>query len=102
MRTRKQKHFEEGLEKLAANLTKPRGLKSYAKVMARLGRLRERYPTIAQFYAIKVEHHDGQASRLTCEIDQPEQLQNRFVGAYYLRSNRQDLDDAELWSRFFI
>jgi hypothetical protein len=34
MRTRMQKRFEEGLEKLAASLTKPRGLKSYAKVIA--------------------------------------------------------------------
>jgi transposase len=102
MRTRMQKRFEEGLEKLAASLTKPRGLKSYAKVVERLGRLRERYPTIAQFYEIKVEHHDGQASRLTWEIAQPEQLQNRFAGAYYLRSNRQDLDDAELWSLYMM
>jgi hypothetical protein len=70
--------------------------------MERLGRLRERYPTIAQFYEIKVEHHDGQASRLTWEIAQPEQLQNRFAGAYYLRSNRQDLDDAELWSLYMM
>ena len=98
MLTRMQKRFEEGLEKVAASLAKPRGLKSYAKVMERLGRLRERYPTIAQFYEIKVEHHNGQASRLTWEIAEPEQLQNRFAGTYYLRSNRQDLDDAELWS----
>jgi len=40
MRTRRQQHFEEGLEKLAAGLTKPRGTKSYAKVRERLGRLR--------------------------------------------------------------
>ena len=102
MRTRMQKRFEEGLEKLAASLTQPRGLKSYAKVMERLGRLRERYPTIAQFYEIQVEHHDGQASRLTWEIAQPEHLHNRFAGAYYLRSNRQDLDEAELWSVYMM
>lgn len=102
MRTRMQQHFEDGLAKLAAGLTKPRGIKSYAKVMERLGRLRERYPTIAQFYEIKVEHHAGQASRLTWEIAQPEQLQNRFAGAYYLRSDRQDLDDAELWSLYMM
>ena len=102
MRTRMQQRFEEGLAKLAAGLSKPRGIKSYAKVMERLGRLRERYPTIAQFYEIHVEHRDGQASRLTWEIAQPEQLHNRFAGAYYLRSNRQDLDDAELWSLYMM
>ena len=102
MRTRMQQRFAEGLAKLAAGLSKPRGIKSYAKVRERLGRLRERYPTIAQFYEIHVEHRDGQASRLTWEIAQPEQLHNRFAGAYYLRANRQDLDDAELWSLYMM
>jgi hypothetical protein len=80
----------------------PRGCKSYGKIVARLGRLREHYPTIAQFYDIKVEHRDGQLSCLTWEVAQPEQLQNRFSGAYYLRSNRQDLDDAEIWSLYIL
>jgi transposase len=102
MRTRMQQRFEEGLEKLAAGLAKPRGCKNYAKIMERLGRLRERYPTIAQFYDIQVEHRDGQVSCLTWEVAQPEQLQNRFSGAYYLRSNRHDLDEAELWSLYMM
>jgi transposase len=98
--TRMEKRFAEGLEKLVAGLTKPRGCKSYGKIMARLGRLRERYPTIAQFYDIEVEHRDGQVSCLTWEVAQPEQLQNRFSGAYYLRSNRHYLNDAEIWSLY--
>ena len=40
MRTRMQQRFAEGLAKLAAGLTKPRGCKNSTKVMERLGRLR--------------------------------------------------------------
>jgi len=102
MRTRMQQRFEEGLAKLADGLTKPRGCKNYAKVMERLGRLRERYPTIAQFYDIQVEQGDGQVSSLTWKIAKPEQLKATFSGTYYLRCNRQDLSDEELWSLYMM
>jgi hypothetical protein len=44
-----QKRFEEGLKAIADSLTKKRGTKSYAKVMERLGRLREKYSVISQY-----------------------------------------------------
>jgi hypothetical protein len=66
-----ENRFAEGLEKLAACLTKPRSCKSYGKIMARLGRLRECYPTIAQFYDIQVEHRDGQVSPSHSKLPSP-------------------------------
>jgi len=59
MRTRMQQRFEEGLQKLAAGLAQPRGCKNYEKILTRLGRLRERYPTVARFYNIQLQHHQG-------------------------------------------
>jgi transposase len=102
MRTRMQQRFEESLQNLAAGLTKPRGCKDYAKVLGRLGRLRERYPTIAQFYDIQIQHRDGKVHQITWEIREPEKLQATFSGSYYLRSNRQDLSDQELWSLYIM
>ena len=102
MRTRMQQRFEESLQNLAAGLHKPRGCKDYAKVLGRLGRLRERYPTIAQFYDIQVQHRDGKVHHITWEITEPEKLQATFSGSYYLRSNRQDLSDQELWSLYIM
>lgn len=102
MRTRMQQGFEEKLQNLAAGLEKPRGCKNYEKVLERLGRLRERYPSIAQFYDIQVHHHDGQVKNITWEIPAPEKIQNKFSGSYYLRSNRHDLSDQELWSLYIM
>jgi hypothetical protein len=102
MRTRMQQRFEEKLQKLAAGLKKPRGCKDYEKITMRLGRLRERYPSIARFYDIQVQHQEGQAQRLTWSIPEPEKLQGRFSGSYYLRSSRQELSGQELWSLYMM
>lgn len=102
MQTRMQQRFEEGLQNLATSLSKPRGRKRYDKVVERLGRLKEKYPSVAQFYRIEVQHQDGQAIRLTWSIDAPEKLQARFAGTYYLRSDRRDLDDKALWSLYMM
>ena len=102
MRTRMQQRFEEGLQKLAAGLEKPRGCKDYEKITLRLGRLRERYPSIARFYDLEVQPQDGQVRRLAWRIPDPEQIQARFSGSYYLRSSRRDLGDQELWSLYMM
>lgn len=102
MKARFQKRFEEGLQSLAGSLTKRRGIKSYERVLERLGRLRERYPTISQFYRIEVEHALGIAHKITWAIDREEELTARFSGAYYLRSDRTDLEEKELWSLYMM
>ncbi|MBW2135866.1 MAG: IS1634 family transposase [Deltaproteobacteria bacterium] len=102
MRTRMQQRFEEGLQKLAAGLTMPRGCKNYDKILGRLGRLRERYPTVAPFYDLQVHHRDRKVQSITWEITALDKLQAKFSGSYYLRSNRQDLTDQELWSLYMM
>jgi transposase len=102
IKSRLQKHFEEGLTAIAASLGKKRGIKAYDKVMARLGRLQEKYPTINQFYQVKVAHKDGVAQSVTWEIKDDIKLQARFSGAYYLRSDRNDLDEKKLWSLYVM
>ena len=92
-----QKGFKEGLTTIAVSLRKKRGINAYGKVLARLGRLQEKYPTINQFYQIKVELKDGLAQSLTWEIRDDIKLQARFSGAFYFRSDRTDLDEKKLW-----
>ena len=100
MKARFQKHFEEGLQAIASSLAKKRGIKSYEKVVERLGRLRERYPTIARFYRVDVEHDSSRVKKLTWSVDREEELRVRFSGSYYLRSDRSDLNEKELWSLY--
>lgn len=102
MKARFQKRFEEGLGSIAGSLTKRGGAKRYERVLDRLGRLREKYPTISRFYRIEVEHELGTVKKITWTIDQEEELRARFSGSYYLRSDRTDLDEKEIWSLYMM
>jgi len=102
MKARFQKHFEEGLGSIAGSLTKKGGAKSYERVLERLGRLREKYPTISQFYRVEVEQELGVVKKISWSIDKEEELKVRFSGSYYLRSDRTDLDEKEIWSLYMM
>ena len=50
-----QTRFEEGMQKIADSLTKKGGVKRLDKVHQRIGRLKQKYPSIQKYYDIKVE-----------------------------------------------
>ena len=102
MKARFQERFEEGLKGIASSLSRKRGHKRYGKVMERIGRLRERYPTIARFYDVQVEEERGRATRLQWSLDREKELEARFAGTYFIRSSRTDLDEKELWSLYMM
>jgi len=102
MKTRFQQHFEAGLEAIEGSLKKKQSHKSYGRVMERIGRLRERYPTIARFYNIEVGEETGRATQIKWSVDSEEALEARFSGAYYIRSSRTDLAEKELWSLYMM
>jgi transposase len=102
MKSRFQAYYEAGLKEITASLTKKRGIKKYGRVMERLGRLHEKYPTIARFYQLDVQHNDDIVNGISWKIDQEEELQSRFSGSYYLRSSRSDLEAKELWSLYIM
>lgn len=102
MKARFQQRFEAGLEAIAASLSKKRGHKGYGKVMERMGRLREHYPTIARFYDVRVQEEKGKATGIEWSIDDEKELEARFSGSYYIRSSRTDLDEKGLWSLYMM
>jgi transposase len=100
IRDRFQKRFEEGLTSIAASLSKRGGVKNYDKVLERVGRLRERCASVAQFYEVVVERSEDIATALTWRIQNEEGLRARFRGGYLIRSSRKDLDEKGLWSLY--
>jgi hypothetical protein len=97
MKSRFQQHFEGGLAAIAASLSKKRGQKDYGKIMERTGRLKGKYPRVARYYRIEVTQEKGKVSGIKWEIERKEELEMRFSGSYYIRSDRTDLDEKELW-----
>jgi transposase len=102
MKSRFEGYYEDGLQKIFASLSKKKGIKKYGKVMERLGRLHQKYPTIAHYYQVDVQHDGEIVNGITWKIDREEELRARFSGSYYLRSSRSDLDAKELWSLYMM
>jgi len=102
IKARFQERFEDGLKAIASSLARKRGHKRYGKVMERIGRLRERYPTIARFYDVQVQEEGGKAIRLHWSLNREKELEARFAGTYFIRSSRTDLDEKELWSLYIM
>jgi len=52
MNNRFQENFEKGLSLIAASLEKKSGIKTEAKVYERIGRLKQKYPSVSKYYEI--------------------------------------------------
>lgn len=97
-----EKRFEEDLQNVAAGLSKKGGIKRYDKVLQRIGRLREKYSRIAQYYDIQVHHSQQVVTALEWKFIKPEKAAERFSGSYFLRTSRTDLDEREIWSLYIM
>jgi len=101
MQGRFEQNFEEQLTRLSKSIHKKGCTKRWDKVLERVGRLKEKYKQIARFYQIHVEEKDGLASRIGWEYLK-EQSDKRFSGAYFLRTDRFDLSEKDIWSIYVM
>lgn len=102
MVTRFAEAFEAGLQKLVAGLHKPRGEKRHAKVLERIGRLKEKSRGASQHYTVTVSTDDtGQAvTSLSWVKDLVPGTQATHPGVYCLRSNELSWDEEKLWRTY--
>ena len=101
MQSRLTQNYEEQLSRLSKSIHKKGCTKRYDKVLERLGRLKEKYKQIARFYHVHVEEKDGLASRMSWDYLK-EQSDQRFCGAYFLRTDRFDLSEKAIWSIYIM
>jgi hypothetical protein len=55
--------FEEGLQKIASSISKKSGVKTEDKVYERIGRLKQKYPSIHRYFEIEVETRKPEVTR---------------------------------------
>jgi len=97
IQSRLEQYFEAELDRSACGLKKKGGIKNYQKVCERIGRAREKYAKIAQFYEISVEEKDGRATSVNWKYVKKTDSDNHFSGSYWLRTDRTDLSEEEIW-----
>lgn len=101
MQGRLRQNFEDQLKEIVKSIRKKGGVKRYDKVVLRIGRLKEKYKQIAQYYEIHVEEKNAIACRITWKYLE-EQSDQRFSGSYFLRTDRLDLSEKETWSIYIM
>jgi len=102
MKTKMQQRFEDGIKQISASLDKKGGVKKYAKVLERIGRLKEKNASIAHYYSVDVKHKDGIATAVDWKFVKLEKAEQRFSGSYFLRTSRTDLTEQKIWSLYVM
>jgi len=100
MNNRFQEGFEKGLSVISASLTKKSGIKTEEKVYERIGRLKQKYPSVARYYEIsymvetesvtnrktKEKMDIRKVKSMTCKIKQHIEPDGES-GTYFLRTS---------------
>ena len=96
-----KQRFELELKKLSEGISKVKGRKKYAKVLEKVGRLKEKHKRISGCYEITVTASaDGQIATLVAWTEIPEKMEDKLTGHYFLRTNLIDQGPKELWTLY--
>ena len=101
IQSRLEQNFEEQLTLISKSIHKKGCTKRWDKVLERIARQKEKYKQVARFYQIDVEERDKLAIRVTWK-HLKEESDQRFSGAYFLRTDRTDLSEKEIWSIYVM
>lgn len=98
-----KQRFEEELQKAKASLTKSNGTKKYEKVIERVGRARQKYPSIAKYYVIDYVPDNPEKpvnmADIQWRIAVPENV-DKESGIYFMRTNVATLDEKTTWDYY--
>ena len=98
-----KERFEEELQKAKDSLTKKNGTKNYEKVIERVGRARQKYPSISKYYVIDYIADDPKNPKNMADIQWriavPENV-DKQSGIYFLRTNVPTFDEKTTWDYY--
>jgi len=100
IKNRLEQGYEQQLHLIKQSLSKPRGIKQVAKVNQRIGRAKQKYPSIHHLYQIHliIDGATQIVKDITWQKDyiKAEEATGR-LGVYFLRTNLDDPDEALEW-----
>lgn len=98
-----KERFEEELQKTKDSLTKKNGTKKYEKVIERIGRAKQKYPSISKYYVIYYFPDNQESPQNMADIQWriavPENV-DKDSGIYFLRTNVDKLDEKTTWDYY--
>lgn len=92
-----KQRFEDGLEIIKAGLSKKSGIKKEEKIFERIGRLKQKYPSIQRHYQIETVSDDKkQVTAITWKIKN-EPILKENQGVYFLRTSLDIKEEETVW-----
>ncbi len=94
-----ERRFEQKLESIAKSIQTKGGTKKTEKVWERIGRAKEKYPSVHQYYKIEVsvDAAGTKATGLHWEKDALRQPKDNY-GVYFLRTSLNIKDEVVIWN----
>jgi transposase len=94
--------FEEGIKNIQEGIGKKSGTKKLNKVYERIGRLKQKYPSVHTYYDITVcDDGKGTATSISCNHKTGED-RDRQAGIYFLRTSLMTLDEHTFWKIYNV
>lgn len=111
--------FEAELQKIADSLTKKGGIKQEDKVHERIGRLKQKYPSIQRYFDIEIEVYDQPKTKQKKKGTDKDKEKSRIVssvkwavkegvdinarsGVYFLRTSMEAKSEENVWQFYNI
>ena len=102
MNGRFSQRFEEGIQQINTGINTKSGTKKIEKVHERIGRLKQKYPSIHKYYDITiVDNGKGIATQVSCK-QKPSENPSKDAGIYFLRTSLDEKDEQTLWTIYNV
>ena len=103
MDKKREDRFLEDINKLKKSIEKGR-IKKEDKVHIRVGRLKQKYSTIAKYYDIQVEVDKETMNALDVKVLKLMERENRteLTGAYVIETTHDELSAEEIWRMYML
>ena len=101
MKSQFEKRFEEELQKIHTAIHRKGGIKQLGKVHQRIGRAKEKYPSVGQYYIIEVtaDKKTNKATEIVWRKDAAKYEDKiESLGIYFLRTNMKVSDEVVVWN----
>lgn len=102
MKSQFQQRFEDGLSRIIESLTKKSGVKRFDKVCERIGRLKQKYPSIHRQYQIDITKNEKDICTNIHwnQIPKVAKQKQEECGVYFLRSSIKESDEQLVWTTY--
>lgn len=101
MKLQFEQRFEDELQKIRNSLQSKGGTKKLDKVHQRIGRAKEKYPSVQQYYTIEVTEDEKtkSATQINWKKDEAKNDDKTgSLGVYFLRTNLNVKDEVIIWN----